>query len=242
MNRKQTGLYLGLLLVFLLFPMAALADGVGKAIFVIGNVTLVSANGKSGPLKKGHILNPGDRIDTSAKGQVQIRMIDGAFIGIRPNSSFEVTDYQLDEKNPENQKSEFNLLKGGFRAITGKIGKTNKNAYKVVTPVATIGIRGTDYVAMLCADDCGGRSSGKKHKKEKNGLYVGVLRGGVHVKNAASSIDIDRNQYSYVAGLEEKPVRLKKPPAFLMFETVDPSVDEENHARNNGDRGRHGNR
>ncbi len=236
---RMAGARLLLLLTLLLLPMAVFADGVGKAIFVIGDVTLISADGKSVPLKKGHILNPGDRIDTSSKGQVQIRMVDGAFIGIRPNSSFEVTNYQLDETNPENQKSEFNLLKGGFRAITGKIGKTNKKAYKVVTPVATIGIRGTDYVAMWCADDCDARHPGKEKQLVKNGLYVGVLSGGVHVQNRKTSIDIDRNQYTFVAGAEEKPVRLKTPPAFLMFETV-PALDDDNQARNKGDRGRRG--
>ncbi len=234
-----------LLLTLLWLPVGAWADGVGKAIFVIGDVTLVTADGKSQALKKGQILNTGDRIDTTSKGQVQIRMIDGAFIGIRPNSSFEVSKYRFDETNPENQSSEFNLFKGGFRAITGKIGKTNKKAYKVVTPVATIGIRGTDYVAMYCTNDCDDRRrlrDGDKREPAKNGLYVGVLFGGVHVANKKDFIDIDRNQYTYVAGAEERPVRLQTPPAFLMFD-ITPTLEDEEHANRDHDRHphRHGN-
>lgn len=48
----------------------------------------------------------------------------------------------------------FSLLKGGFRAVSGAIGKINHDDYQVATPVATIGIRGTDYLAVVCGPDC----------------------------------------------------------------------------------------
>ena len=44
----------------------------------------------------------------------------------------------------------FSLLKGGFRTVSGLIGKINHEDYSVATPVATIGIRGTDYLTVLC--------------------------------------------------------------------------------------------
>jgi hypothetical protein len=34
-----------------------------------------------------------------------------------------------------------------MRTVSGAIGKVNRNNYKVQTPVATIGIRGTSYAA-----------------------------------------------------------------------------------------------
>lgn len=48
----------------------------------------------------------------------------------------------------------FRLLKGGFRAVSGVIGKTTRAEYRVNTPVATIGIRGTDYEVNLCDAAC----------------------------------------------------------------------------------------
>jgi hypothetical protein len=48
----------------------------------------------------------------------------------------------------------FRLLKGGFRAISGAIGKVQHDDYEVATPVAVIGIRGTDYLAVLCDANC----------------------------------------------------------------------------------------
>ena len=48
----------------------------------------------------------------------------------------------------------FSLLKGGFRSISGLIGKINHDEYRVSTPVATIGIRGTDYLVVICDSSC----------------------------------------------------------------------------------------
>ena len=48
----------------------------------------------------------------------------------------------------------FSLLKGGFRSISGLIGKVNHDDYQVTTPVATIGIRGTDYLVVICDATC----------------------------------------------------------------------------------------
>lgn len=48
----------------------------------------------------------------------------------------------------------FRLVKGGFRSVSGLIGKLNREDYRVSTPVATIGIRGTSYSARICEGRC----------------------------------------------------------------------------------------
>ena len=63
-------------------------------------------------------------------------------------------------------------------------------------PVATLGIRGTDYTARLCSGDCGGSAN---QGNEEDGLYIGVSVGGVWVKNDAGNLDIDKNEYGFVA-------------------------------------------
>lgn len=236
MTRRHLLALLVLLLACAL-PVVAAADGVGKAIFVIGKVTLTPKSGTPALLKKGQILHPGDRIQTSERGQVQIRMIDGAFMAIRPSSTLVIRDYELAE-NPEDHKSEFELLKGGFRAITGSIGKSNKDAYKIKTPVATLGIRGTDYVAMYCRDDCQQRRYKSDAIKIENGLYVGVLSGGVYIRTEVGVLDVDRHQYGFARNSRSKPSRLERAPDFLMFHTI-PIEDEDTAAKdrdgNDGD-------
>lgn len=55
---------------------------------------------------------------------------------------------------PRSSRAFFRLLKGGFRAVSGLIGKANPAEYRVSTPVATIGIRGTDYLVVICDAAC----------------------------------------------------------------------------------------
>lgn len=52
----------------------------------------------------------------------------------------------------------FRLLKGGFRSVSGLVGKINRDEYRVATPVATIGIRGTKYGADICEGACTDRA------------------------------------------------------------------------------------
>ncbi|MGH8504449.1 MAG: FecR family protein [Stenotrophobium sp.] len=94
----------------------------------------------------------------------------------------------------------FRLLKGGFRAISGLVGHVNRADYRVSTPVATIGIRGTDYLAVICDAICahdpviaevlpnGANALG--------GTVVGVFSGGIYIENAAGKqTDVAPGQY-----------------------------------------------
>lgn len=85
-----------------------------------------------------------DRLITE-QGKAQIWLIDGALFTLEPQTEFRVQEYVLEPR----QKSSFiELLKGGFRTITGSIAKDAPNRYLVKTPVATIGVRGTHYWAF----------------------------------------------------------------------------------------------
>lgn len=66
-----------------------------------------------------------------------------------PEPDFRVDDYQYSGKADGEEKGFFSLLKGGLRTITGLVGRVNRDRYKVTTGVATIGIRGTGYNAVL---------------------------------------------------------------------------------------------
>ena len=48
----------------------------------------------------------------------------------------------------------FRLVRGGFRAVSGLVGKVNREEYALSTPVATIGIRGTTFWSVVCDALC----------------------------------------------------------------------------------------
>jgi hypothetical protein len=67
------------------------------------------------------------------------------------------------------------------------------------TAVATIGIRGTDYAALYCAEDCGDPDIAP-------GLYVGVAEGLVFVRNSAGQVDLAPGEHAFVRDAQTAPV------------------------------------
>ncbi len=109
-------------------------------------------------LGKGLPLREGDRLTTSDGGSAIIRLEDGTRMTVRPNSELVLQQYQFKENATDNTML-MQLVRGGFRAVTGLISKNAPNAARVQTSTATIGIRGTDFDARVCQRDCGAESA-----------------------------------------------------------------------------------
>ena len=104
------------------------------------------------------------------------------------------------------QTAAFRLLKGGFRTVTGLIGKTDRAQYRVSTQTATIGIRGTDYEVILCDAACSQdpviQAQVPGSGTSKGGTVVGVIKGGVFL-NTGSGGDTDVGAGQYVVTLPD---------------------------------------
>jgi hypothetical protein len=109
-------------------------------------------------LGKGLPLKEGDRLTTAEGGSAIIKLEDGTRMTVRPNSEIVLQQYQFKE-NAANNSMLMQLVRGGFRAVTGLISKNSPNAAKIQTNTATIGIRGTDFDARVCTTDCGAEAS-----------------------------------------------------------------------------------
>lgn len=127
------------------FPMCVNAAA-GKVEFASGGAAVQSADGSSKILVKGMEINAGDTILTGS-GRAQVKFTDGGYMSFQPETQFKVEDYNFNGKQDGSEKSFFRLIQGGLRAVTGLVGRENKTNYRVATPVATIGIRGTYYLA-----------------------------------------------------------------------------------------------
>lgn len=117
----------------------------------------------------------------------------------------------------------FRLLKGGFRAVSGLVGHVDRSEYSVSTPVATIGIRGTDYVVVMCDQPCAGDDvvgNAVPEGRAVDGLVVGVISGGVFVENnAGKGTELGENQY-LVTLPDGKQIRLPVEPKFLRVDPI----------------------
>jgi hypothetical protein len=164
----------------------SLYAAVGKVEFTTAGAYATNA-GQQRILAKGMEINQGDTIITEA-GRTQIRFSDGGYISLQPNTEFKVDEYSYDGKTDGSEKGFFSLVKGGLRAITGAVGRVNKTAYRVNTPVATIGIRGTEFLAQF-----DGR------------LLVKVGDGAVYMTNASGDLILFKGQVGEVKDSNTKP-------------------------------------
>ncbi len=121
----------------------------GAVQFATGEVQLRRGSEVSAAVQ-GSAVESGDIILTGAAGRAQIRFSDGGLVALYPDSQFTVTRY-ADTGNPAEENFAVNLLRGGMRAVTGLIGKRNPQNYKVTTPTAVVGIRGSAFLIAFNA-------------------------------------------------------------------------------------------
>ena len=134
---------------------AAVTPTVANATLVEGTAYVTRADGRQGILARGSALAVGDALSTTRNSTVRLRFTDGGETAVRPDSRIMVQAYNYARDDPQADNLVLGLLKGGLRALTGSIGKRgNMDAYRLNVSTATIGIRGTDYTARLCDNDC----------------------------------------------------------------------------------------
>lgn len=131
---------------------AQTVPGAGSVVFVSGPAHLVAADGTRVALQTGAQVRQGDHVSTGKDGYVHVRMIDNAFVAIRPESKFAVELYEYDAANPSASRIKLNLHNGNARTVSGKGGEAAKQNYRFNTPMAAIGLRGTDYTVVSSND------------------------------------------------------------------------------------------
>ncbi len=134
--------------------------------------TAISVNRVTGSLEKQlRRLKAGDgvyldeKIETGAKSKAQLIFKDETALTIGPRSEVMLTKFVYDP-DPNKGKVVVRAVKGVFRFISGSLSKT---AYKIETPFATLGIRGTIVEGQI----------------RGGWLIVSVYEGGVDLCNRA---------------------------------------------------------
>jgi hypothetical protein len=167
--RRLQPLILGMGL--LLAALSAGAQAVGEVEFARGVGFAQTPGQVPRTLGKGLSLREGDRLTTSEGASAIIKLDDGTRMTVRPNSEMVVQQYRFKENAPDNSML-MQLVRGGFRAVTGLISKNAPDAAKVRTATATIGIRGTDFDARLCTTECGSESSRVQESARPNAVLA----------------------------------------------------------------------
>ncbi len=225
MSRFQ-GAALGIALLIASGPVLAAA---GKAVFVTGPVSLERET--TVPLKVKDPVEVGDIVVTGEKARAQLLMADSTKIALRAGSRFRIDDFALPPAVnapaeatvvKTDGRSVASLLKGGFRTQTGAIGKIDKSAYEVRTPIGTLGIRGTDYTAVFCAGDCNDAPGLAPGAVVRDGLYLHVTAGRIVFRGGSREIEVGAGETIFIPLSGARPEPLQNPPAFLIEDGAGP--------------------
>ncbi|WP_028080595.1 FecR family protein [Solimonas soli] len=234
-------------------PAAAPATPAGEVILLTGRGTAMNPQtGAVRPLAKGDKVYAGDVLNTQANSYLNVRFSDGAFMLLRPNTRFAIEAYAYAEPAAATaapapvakpaapapaatvstpaasetggvQRAFLRLLKGGFRTVSGLIGKANPEEYRVTTPVATIGIRGTDYYSYICDLACASdavvlESLDLQHIDHGLALGAtlnGVISGRIAVTNNAGHTELLGAGEYLITLSDGRQIRLPREPGFL---------------------------
>lgn len=147
---QEVGRYLQPVLVVMIallgLCMTGLALASGQVVFVRGSVSLVDSTGDVRDIRAVSPIAAGQAVRTGADGHAHLRLDDGSFISVRPNSSFVIEALELDPALPGGVKVRFRLDYGVVRTVTGKAIDKEKHRFRFNTPLVAIGVRGTDYI------------------------------------------------------------------------------------------------
>jgi hypothetical protein len=204
-----------------------LAGGAAWAGQVVGVVAHLSgplmdrkADGTVKVLGPKSEVESGDTLVSEKNTYAQIRFIDNSEITLRPGTTFKIENFAYEADKPDGDSAAFSLLKGGLRSITGLLGKRNKEKFSLKTPTATIGIRGTTFIAQwveapahMPAAPVAPAAPGMPASGLAPGLHVAVLDGMIVVTNPGGAQNFPAGQFGYVPSVNQVPVVVPPHPA-----------------------------
>jgi len=159
---------------------------VAQVVWVKGEVKAILPNKNTRLLKRRDYVYEHDTLVTTTTGSGEIAFTDSTLLTIKNDTTLKIDAYKYNQgKDPKDENYSVGLVKGGFRTITGVIAKSNPAHYKVNTPVATIGVRGTQFnVCYGCLPS------------HANQLIVQIDRGVVSTTNQTGTSVITPGQQS----------------------------------------------
>jgi hypothetical protein len=178
-------------------------------------------------LKAGDALYVGERIEAAADGQAVLQTLDAGYIAVRPGAGFAMEQFVAEQSADD--RFALRLLQGGLRLVTGWVARLHPGAYRIITPTATVGVRGTDHETYFLDEALGRRLA------QAPGTYDKVNRGATALQNSAGSVDIAPGKVGFARlasprktralGTLVLPVLLEQVPGFYLDGAFDAELD-----------------
>ena len=165
------------------------AGVVGTVDLLSGSVTVTTIKGVPREITVGMALEAGDVIKTLEESEAHANMADGAYLAIRANSTIKITAYAANGNSRD--RSWIDVVTGSLRTVTGWIAKTRPKNYKIDTPTATIGVRGTDHEVIYY-------SLADAETEAESGTHNVVYEGETTLETPRGRVNISKGQAAYI--------------------------------------------
>jgi len=183
-----------------------------------GSVSVQKVDGSVTVGAAGTKIGVGDTLVTGSRSYVRMEMTDGGEMVLRPESQLLLQSYVFTEEKRSEDSLVMRMIKGGMRTVTGLISKRgNRDAYQLITPTATIGIRGTQFDLRVCDANCGSLP---------NGTYVAVRFGAVQAASPQGSLAVAAGQVARVPATGAPVILPRDPGIGFTPPAVIPKLDE----------------
>ncbi|MCY7308028.1 MAG: hypothetical protein LH632_18215 [Rhodoferax sp.] len=190
-----------------------------------GTVSVVdTAGGAARGLREGDVIRVGERVTADATGEAVLRTEDAGFLALRPGGVFVAESFSALGNASDNLT--LRVVVGALRIVSGWVSHTNRSGVRVLTPSATIGIRGTDHEPFVLSSDLSMQTG------QPEGTYNKVNRGGTTLETRAGRLDLEPGKVGFVRTSRTRglltlltPVLLDRVPEFFMPGQFDSELD-----------------
>ncbi|WP_229257422.1 FecR family protein [Duganella callida] len=229
------------LALFCLASVSWAAQVAGTIVQLSGPLMARKADGGMRILSLKSEVESGDTLVTEKTTYAMVKFIDNSEITLKPSTTFKVENFSYDAANPGGDNASFNLVKGGLRSVTGLLGKRNKEKFALKTPSATIGIRGTTFIAEWVEPTAQAVAAREAYWMASTasldplaapmqplmlaqgplpvrpavmapGLYVQVLDGMINLNNSGGNLNFSAGQFGFTPNPTVPPIVVPQNP------------------------------
>lgn len=171
-----------ILACFLLVPgLASAQEVVGVVERIAGQASRTGEEGTA-PLALGSPIHRQEGIRTATGSRLLIRFIDNSTLTLGEEAQIYIDDLVFSREDGAVQSQRIDIFRGVFGFVSGEVGKVARQNVSLRTPVATIGIRGTEFVG---GELTVGMPAGRPH------YGFQIRQGAIEVAGPGGSVVLD---------------------------------------------------
>jgi hypothetical protein len=121
---------------------------VARVALAVGQAQRIDVRGQAQPIVLGSELAEQDRIVTGKDAMLMLVFSDHARVAVRPDTELVIRRYRIDPAGVDT-RIHIDLIRGAMRQISGQGAQLQPERYRLNTPIAVIGVRGTDFLAKV---------------------------------------------------------------------------------------------